>query len=73
MGTSFDLFDVASHAVNDVVTAPVHVGNRAILRDVMVAAGFVPYDKEWWHFTLSAEPFPETYFDFEIRDDLRPR
>ena len=22
------------------------------------------YDKEWWHFTLRNEPYPQTYFDF---------
>jgi D-alanyl-D-alanine dipeptidase len=35
--------------------------------------GFAPYSKEWWHFTLQSEPFPDTYFDFEIRDDLSAR
>ena len=29
--------------------------------------GFRPYEKEWWHFTLSGEPFPNTYFDFPVR------
>ncbi len=29
-------------------------------------AGFVKYDKEWWHYTLKDEPFPETYFDFPV-------
>ena len=28
--------------------------------------GFKPYDREWWHYTLIAEPFPNTYFDFDI-------
>ena len=32
----------------------------------MLANGFKPYDKEWWHFTLNQEPFPQTYFDFPI-------
>jgi zinc D-Ala-D-Ala dipeptidase len=31
------------------------------------AAGFRPYNKEWWHFTLANEPFPNTYFDFPVR------
>ena len=38
--------------------------NRKKLRDVMTAYGFKPYDKEWWHFTLINEPYPDTYFDF---------
>jgi D-alanyl-D-alanine dipeptidase len=32
----------------------------------MVRRGFSPYVKEWWHFTLAGEPFPDRYFDFEI-------
>ncbi len=23
--------------------------------------------REWWHFTLVGEPFPDTYFDFSVR------
>jgi D-alanyl-D-alanine dipeptidase len=30
----------------------------------MVDNGFLEYDKEWWHYTLANEPFPNTYFDF---------
>ena len=25
------------------------------------------YEKEWWHFTLTPEPFPDTYFNFPVR------
>ena len=38
--------------------------NRQILRKAMLRHGFVPYDCEWWHFTLANEPFPDTYFTF---------
>ena len=41
--------------------------NRLMLRKIMLAHGFKPYNKEYWHFTLKNEPFPETYFDFPIR------
>jgi len=41
--------------------------NRLLLRALMIAHGFRPYDQEWWHFTLADEPFPETYFDFPVR------
>ena len=34
--------------------------------EVVEKYGFVNYEKEWWHFTLRNEPFPETYFDFVI-------
>ena len=33
----------------------------------MRKSGFVPYGKEWWHFTLAHEPFPQTYFDFVVK------
>jgi D-alanyl-D-alanine dipeptidase len=32
----------------------------------MEASGFLPYDTEWWHYTLRDEPYPDTYFDFPI-------
>ncbi len=41
--------------------------NRMILRQAMLRHGFVPVDTEWWHFTLSDEPFPDTYFTFPVR------
>lgn len=41
--------------------------NRLMLRKIMLAHGFKPYNKEFWHFTLENEPFPDTYFDFPIR------
>jgi D-alanyl-D-alanine dipeptidase len=28
--------------------------------------GFRNYDKEWWHFTLNNEPYPDTYFNFPV-------
>ena len=41
--------------------------NRMLLRRAMLKQGFKPLDTEWWHFTLAAEPFPDTYFNFPIR------
>jgi D-alanyl-D-alanine dipeptidase len=41
--------------------------NRLMLRKIMLTHGFKPYNKEFWHFTLKDEPFPETYFDFPVR------
>ena len=31
--------------------------------------GFVSLAEEWWHFTLADEPYPDTYFDFSVRED----
>ncbi len=66
MGTSFDLMDEASHHPGSALITGEAAANRDVLRSHMVAAGFVPYDQEWWHFTLSDEPFPDTYFDFDV-------
>jgi D-alanyl-D-alanine dipeptidase len=40
--------------------------NRALLKGGMAACGFRAYEKEWWHYTLTDEPHPDTYFDFVI-------
>lgn len=41
--------------------------NRMILRAAMLRHGFKPLDSEWWHFTLAAEPYPDTYFTFPVK------
>ncbi len=28
---------------------------------------FKPYAREWQHFTLANEPFPDTYLDFPVQ------
>ena len=63
MGSAFDFFGIESW--------PEHLGlsgqqraNRLLLQAMMMKHGFKPYPKEWWHFTLAHEPFPDTYFDF---------
>ena len=64
-GTAFDCMDPASH-VDATALPPAALRNRALLRGVMLKNGFKGYDKEWWHFTLADEPFPQTYFDFPV-------
>ncbi|MFS8037475.1 M15 family metallopeptidase [Xanthobacter sp. AM11] len=65
MGTPFDLFSSRSWPGSNQVTAA-QKANRQFLADLMTRHGFVPFEKEWWHFTLKNEPFPDTYFDFPI-------
>jgi len=65
MGTAFDFFDPLSWPTNKDIS-PTAQKNRMILQNAMVQAGFSPFDTEWWHFTLKDEPFPNTYFDFDI-------
>ncbi len=66
MGTSFDFFGAES-AVDHAGLTGEQRANRRLLADAMQAHGFEPYPAEWWHFTLDAEPYPETYFDFPVR------
>jgi D-alanyl-D-alanine dipeptidase len=66
MGSPFDLFSPKSWPSDRSVSALAQ-SNRALLAEAMMRAGFRPYDKEWWHFTLVNEPFPDTYFDFPVR------
>ena len=42
--------------------------NRMALREIMLSHGFKPLAEEWWHFTLANEPYPDTYFDFPVRE-----
>jgi D-alanyl-D-alanine dipeptidase len=72
MGTEFDFFSPSSW-LDATGLSDTQEQNRALLQRTMKKYGFTPYSKEWWHFTLQSEPFPDTYFDFEIRDDLSAR
>ena len=69
MGSSFDLFDVASHFENNVI-AENYKTLRTYLKQVMEKHGFKNYPEEWWHFTLKNEPFPAnsaaSYFNFPV-------
>lgn len=64
-GTGYDCFHELSHTLNSAVGQEAAT-NRALLLDQMGTSGFTNYDREWWHFTLAGEPYPETYFDFPI-------
>ena len=68
MGGTFDYFGEESHPGYKNITEEQY-NNRMILRDAMVNHGFNPIDTEWWHFTLSNEPYPDTYFTFPVNSD----
>ena len=68
MGGPFDFFSELSHPDYRGVTDEQYE-NRMLLQNVMVRSGFVPYDCEWWHFTLKDEPYPDTYFEFPVSAD----
>ncbi|WP_147678551.1 M15 family metallopeptidase [Algibacter pacificus] len=65
MGSPFDFFGEVSW-VNYPHISEKQKENRQILQAVMLKHGFRNYSKEWWHFTLRGEPFPNTYFSFPI-------
>ena len=79
MGGTFDWFGKESHPdcggnpetgtyrPNDTITAQ-QFANRMLLRTVMLDHGFKPYDCEWWHFTLRNEPYPDTDFEFPVKE-----
>lgn len=65
MGGTFDLFSEISHPDYKKLTREQKI-NRKILKNAMQRAGFTGLDSEWWHFTLKNEPYPDTYFDFDV-------
>ncbi|HET8918742.1 MAG TPA: M15 family metallopeptidase [Xanthobacteraceae bacterium] len=66
MGTPFDFFSPRSGAAASSVTAEQHA-NRMRLAAAMQRRGFRANPKEWWHFTLRNEPFPDSYFDMPVQ------
>jgi D-alanyl-D-alanine dipeptidase len=65
MGGTFDLFSEISHPDYKKLTRE-QKKNRKILSEAMTKAGFKGIDSEWWHFTLVNEPYPDTYFNFDV-------
>ena len=68
MGGTFDYFGERSHSDYKGITDEQYA-NRMLLREAMLAHGFKPLAKEWWHFTLKDEPFPNTCFTFPVNSD----
>jgi D-alanyl-D-alanine dipeptidase len=65
LGTEHDCFDVQSSTSNPNVPEEAQT-NRLTLQRVMQRSGFSPYAREWWHFQLKNEPFPDEAFDFPV-------
>lgn len=65
MGTGYDCLDERAHVFNEQISKTAYQ-HRMLLRTVMLNHGFEPYEKEWWHFTLKDEPYPNTYFNFPV-------
>ena len=65
-GTGFDCFSPVAHPDYPNLSPQIKA-NRLLLRILMIDAGFKPLKEEWWHFTLSHEPYPDTYFNFPVK------
>ena len=81
MGGTFDWFGEESHPdfcgnpdtgeYTGGVLSEEQFRNRMILRRAMLNHGFKPLSSEWWHFTMRDEPYPDTYFDFPVKQLCR--
>lgn len=69
MGGTFDYFGTLSHPDYTDTLTEEQIANRTLLREAMMRHRFKPLDTEWWHFTLENEPYPDTYFEFEVNAD----
>ncbi|MEU8301758.1 M15 family metallopeptidase [Micromonospora sp. NPDC048909] len=65
MGTGFDCFDSRAHTADPRITGAPRE-NRMLLKRLMTDGGFVNYDREWWHYRLQDEPYPNRYFDAPV-------
>jgi zinc D-Ala-D-Ala dipeptidase len=66
MGTDWDFFGPDSGPKSFAVTQQQRA-NRMLLYHLMKKYGFKPHEKEWWHFTLENEPYPNQYFNSPIQ------
>jgi D-alanyl-D-alanine dipeptidase len=72
LGTGYDCLDpLASTASSNAGREA--ASNRRLLQALMRRFGFRPYWREWWHFELVDEPFPQQRFDFPIVARGSPR
>jgi len=65
MGSSYDLLDNISAHGTTLIGAE-QAANRELLKKAMERHGFRSYAKEWWHYTLINEPYPNQYFNFDV-------
>ncbi|WP_327313723.1 M15 family metallopeptidase [Streptomyces sp. NBC_01235] len=72
MGTGFDCFDTLAHTLDPRVQGEQRA-NRLLLKSTLEDLGFVNLAEEWWHYTFKPEPYPDTYFDFQVSADSLAR
>lgn len=64
MGNAFDDFSELSQYDNKTISKEGQK-NRKLLRKIMVKAGFVPYNNEWWHFDYKQKRYATAGFKWE--------
>lgn len=67
MGAPYDYFGTISHHGFEDITLQ-QKKNRELLKSILSQCGFRAYSKEWWHYTLRDEPYPDRYFDFVVKE-----
>lgn len=75
MGNLFDDFSKLSQYDNDSISSEAKK-NRKLLRNIMVKAGFSPYNNEWWHFDYKKKAYPNSGFVWDcppIDDEVQPK
>ena len=72
MGSSFDFMDERSHHTSKGIPSN-EAENRRLLCSIMEDSGFESYVYEWWHYVLKNEPYPNSYFDFPISNEILSR
>lgn len=65
MGSAFDFFGELSNTDNGGISAGQRK-NRYLLKGLMEGRGFKNFSQEWWHYSFKPEPYPDTYFDFDV-------
>ena len=66
MGTGFDYFGpLAWHGAKGITQE--QAKNREMLKTVMEQCGFRCFEREWWHYKMVGEPYPDTSFDFPVK------
>lgn len=65
MGSRFDYFDDISHTDSPKISEQ-QKKNRLLLKGLMESEGFKNFSQEWWHYSYRPEPYPNTYFDFDV-------
>ena len=66
MGTGYDCFDDKAATLSPGLGGKV-MANRLLLKQAMEKHGFENYEKEWWHYTLKSEPYPDTFHNLDVQ------